>query len=215
MTDFCLRANHFEIAEHTSVVDNTVSSSKLRTASVMMASYGRKRLLITCGARRGAKRSQTTLLQKARRVHPPGWLNLPHDPSSDWGKRSTMCVHAIFNLQYFPLYISSWSKSNRADTSRDITNRIFRLVLQAACREHRWWRADTGSRYWSRFIFLFRIDQRIEVTQPDTRRVPRFWSELILPRPPHIFSSAKLLGTPTHYIDIQCNVANKIYTASL
>lgn len=32
----------------TSVVDSTVSSSRLRTASVTMVSYGKKRLLITC-----------------------------------------------------------------------------------------------------------------------------------------------------------------------
>lgn len=78
MTDFCLRANHFEIVQHTSVVDNTVSSSKLRTASVMMASYGRKRLLITCGARRGAKRSQTTLLQ----MNP--WKPVGYILQDDW-----------------------------------------------------------------------------------------------------------------------------------
>lgn len=36
------------ILRDTSVVDSTVSSSRLRTASVTMVSYGRKRLLITC-----------------------------------------------------------------------------------------------------------------------------------------------------------------------
>lgn len=46
----------------TSVVDSTVSSSRLRTASVTMVSYGRKRLLITCRGRHKALEHRVRLI---------------------------------------------------------------------------------------------------------------------------------------------------------